>query len=188
MLTAQLQNEPCALGNTTWPRERLRLNDYMADGGKVVTYWDFIENCPVPCKLHTPSTPHSPSLHVTGMHVHAVRPWVARARTQGILLADQAERLDSMNLLRLMAPVALALLLPAIALLEPGAPGAALALAAERPGFVGLLAGNAALAYVVNFTNFQITKYTSALTLQVRCADKTLKTLPPNSKNPKRTA
>ena len=30
-----------------------------------------------------------------------------------------------MNLLRLMAPVALGLLLPAIGLLEPGAPGAA---------------------------------------------------------------
>lgn len=87
---------------------------------------------------------------------------------QGILLADQAERLDSMNLLRLMSPVALGLLLPAIALLEPSAPSQALALAAEQPGFVALLAGNAALAYIVNFTNFQITKYTSALTLQVR--------------------
>jgi hypothetical protein len=33
-------------------------------------------------------------------------------RAQGVLLADQAERLDSMNLLRLMAPIALGLLLP----------------------------------------------------------------------------
>ena len=60
------------------------------------------------------------------------------------------------------------MLYQAIALLEPTAPAAALAAAAERPGFVALLAGNAALAYVVNFTNFQITKLTSALTLQAR--------------------
>ena len=86
---------------------------------------------------------------------------------QGLLLADQAEKLDSMNLLRLMAPIALSLLLPAIWLLEPGAPSAAAALATADTGFAALLAGNAALAYVVNFTNFQITKYTSALTLQV---------------------
>ncbi len=85
-----------------------------------------------------------------------------------MLLADTAEKLDSMNLLRLMAPVALTLLLPAIALLEPGAPAAAARLATEDSTFAALLAGNAALAYVVNFTNFQITKYTSALTLQAR--------------------
>ena len=86
---------------------------------------------------------------------------------QGILLSDQSEKLDSMNLLRLMSPVALVLLLPAIALLEPGAPSVALHLLTSQPGFLLLIVGNSSLAYIVNFTNFQITKYTSALTLQV---------------------
>ena len=87
---------------------------------------------------------------------------------QGILLSDQSEKLDSMNLLRLMSPVAMFLLLPAIALLEPTAPSVALQLLATQPGFLLLIVGNSSLAYIVNFTNFQITKYTSALTLQVR--------------------
>ncbi|EIE27219.1 TPT-domain-containing protein [Coccomyxa subellipsoidea C-169] len=90
-----------------------------------------------------------------------------KAVLQGILLSDQSEKLDSMNLLRLMSPVALVLLLPAIALLEPGAPSVALHLLTSQPGFLLLIVGNSSLAYIVNFTNFQITKYTSALTLQV---------------------
>ncbi|KAK9907658.1 hypothetical protein WJX75_007760 [Coccomyxa subellipsoidea] len=90
-----------------------------------------------------------------------------KAVLQGILLADQSEKLDSMNLLRLMSPVAMVLLLPAIALLEPGAPFVALQLLTTQPGFLLLIVGNSSLAYIVNFTNFQITKYTSALTLQV---------------------
>ncbi len=88
--------------------------------------------------------------------------------TQGVLLADQSEKLDSMNLLRLMSPVAMILLLPAIAILEPSAPSVALQLLFNEPNFLVLLVGNSSLAYIVNFTNFQITKYTSALTLQVR--------------------
>ena len=58
------------------------------------------------------------------------------AAVQGILLSDQSEKLDSMNLLRLMSPVALVLLLPAIALLEPGAPSVALHLLTSQPGFL----------------------------------------------------
>ena len=87
--------------------------------------------------------------------------------TQGILLADKSEKLDSMNLLRLMAPIAATMLLPAVAYLEPMAPGMAWRLFLTRPSFAALLVGNASLAYIVNFTNFQITHYTSALTLQV---------------------
>ena len=86
---------------------------------------------------------------------------------QGILLADKSEKLDSMNLLRLMAPIAATMLLPAVAYLEPMAPGMAWHLFLTRPSFAALLVGNALLAYIVNFTNFQITHYTSALTLQV---------------------
>lgn len=86
---------------------------------------------------------------------------------QGILLADKSEKLDSINLLRLMAPIAATMLLPAVAYLEPMAPGMAWRLFWTRPSFAALLVGNASLAYIVNFTNFQITHYTSALTLQV---------------------
>jgi len=86
---------------------------------------------------------------------------------QGILLADQSEKLDSMNLLRMMSPIAAAMLLPAVALLEPTAPYVAWRLLQTQPSFAALLMGNASLAYIVNFTNFQITHYTSALTLQV---------------------
>ena len=86
---------------------------------------------------------------------------------QGILLADQSEKLDSMNLLRMMSPIAAAMLLPAVALLEPTAPYVAWHLLQTQPSFAALLVGNASLAYIVNFTNFQITQYTSALTLQV---------------------
>lgn len=38
---------------------------------------------------------------------------------QGILLTDASEKMDSMNLLRFMAPIASLALLPAVALLEP---------------------------------------------------------------------
>lgn len=86
---------------------------------------------------------------------------------QGILLADQSEKLDSMNLLRMMSPIAAAMLLPAVVLLEPTASYVAWRLLQTQPSFAALLMGNASLAYIVNFTNFQITHYTSALTLQV---------------------
>ena len=86
---------------------------------------------------------------------------------QGILLADQSEKLDSMNLLRLMSPIAVAMLLPAVALLEPTGPIVAWRLLLAQPRLAALLISNASLAYIVNFANFQITHYTSALTLQV---------------------
>jgi hypothetical protein len=40
---------------------------------------------------------------------------------QGILLLDETEKLDSMNLLMYMAPIASVALLPAVWALEPGA-------------------------------------------------------------------
>ncbi len=44
---------------------------------------------------------------------------VGRMGAQGILLTDSSEKMDSMNLLRYMAPLASLALLPAVALLEP---------------------------------------------------------------------
>jgi hypothetical protein len=72
-----------------------------------------------------------------------------------------------MDLLRYMAPVAVVLLVPATLLMEPDALGAAAALAREDPSFVWMLLLNSSLAYLVNLTNFLVTKHTSPLTLQV---------------------
>jgi hypothetical protein len=60
------------------------------------------------------------------------------------------------------------LLLPATALLEPSAFARTQELLATNSGFLGWLLFNSFMAYAVNLTNFMVTKYTSALTLQVR--------------------
>jgi hypothetical protein len=113
------------------------------------------------------SVPALPCGHCTRLLPSSVFSSQIAFTAQGILLADKSEKLDSMNLLRLMAPIAATMLLPAVAYLEPMAPGMAWRLFMTRPSFAALLVGNASLAYIVNFTNFQITHYTSALTLQV---------------------
>ncbi|PRQ17927.1 putative sugar phosphate transporter domain-containing protein [Rosa chinensis] len=71
---------------------------------------------------------------------------------QGILLTNDSEKLHSMNLLLYMAPMAACILLPE---------------GEGDPYIVFLLLGNATVAYLVNLTNFLVTKHTSALTLQV---------------------
>lgn len=86
---------------------------------------------------------------------------------QGILLSDASEKMDSMNLLRCMAPIACVCLLPAVVILEPSVISEALDKAGTKPNFVALLAFNSFLAYFTNLTNFLVTRYTSALTLQV---------------------
>lgn len=85
---------------------------------------------------------------------------------QGLLLTDPSEKMDSMNLLRFMSPISLAVLLPAVWVLEPGV---VTLLSESRHDyfFIMFLSVNAMLAYFVNLLNFLVTKYTSALTLQV---------------------
>ena len=85
---------------------------------------------------------------------------------QGILLTDPSEKLDSMNLLRYMAPIAMTVLVPATLFLEAGVFHQVFANRSDV-FFVVFLALNASLAYFVNLLNFLVTKYTSALTLQV---------------------
>ena len=75
--------------------------------------------------------------------------------------------MDSLNLLRFMAPIAAVMLLPAILILEPDAPTSAVELLCTQPAFGMVLLVNSSLAYVVNYANLHITKCTSALTLQV---------------------
>uniref|UniRef100_A0A8I6XSR3 Uncharacterized protein n=1 Tax=Hordeum vulgare subsp. vulgare TaxID=112509 RepID=A0A8I6XSR3_HORVV len=81
------------------------------------------------------------------------------------------EKLNSMDLLQYMAPVAVVLLVPATLMMEPDALGAAVELAREDPSFVWMLIGKSSLAYLLNLTNFLVTKHTSPLTLQVRPAN-----------------
>ncbi|CAM0958003.1 unnamed protein product [Alopecurus aequalis] len=115
------------------------------------------------------ATGGEPSFHLFGfiMCVGATAGRALKTVLQGILLSSEEEKLNSMDLLRYMAPVAVVLLVPATLVLEPEAFGAAATLAREDPSFVWLLLGNSSLAYLVNLTNFLVTKHTSPLTLQV---------------------
>jgi hypothetical protein len=108
---------------------------------------------------------------------------------QAMLMSDPAEKLDPMSLLLYMASISVVILVPTSLIWEPQvgvllpclasvqaashcwsvqAMQKAAELAAANPGFVWFLMGNSLLAYFVNLTNFMVTKYTSALTLQVR--------------------
>ena len=85
---------------------------------------------------------------------------------QGLMLSDSSEKMDSLSLLLYMAPIAAAALVPVTLYYEPEALASALVLG-KNGGFWLLLMFNSFLAYFVNLTNFLVTKYTSALTLQV---------------------
>lgn len=72
-----------------------------------------------------------------------------------------------MNLLMYMAPVAVIFLLPVALIMEEDVVGITISLARDDVKFLWYLLFNSALAYLVNLTNFLVTKHTSALTLQV---------------------
>ncbi|XP_051143838.1 probable sugar phosphate/phosphate translocator At3g11320 [Andrographis paniculata] len=110
-----------------------------------------------------------PSFHLFGfiMCVSATAARALKSVVQGILLSSEAEKLNSMNLLLYMAPIAVVLLLPATLYMEENVVGITMALAREDIRIIWLLLFNSALAYFVNLTNFLVTKHTSALTLQV---------------------
>ncbi|KAK2440819.1 putative sugar phosphate/phosphate translocator [Trifolium repens] len=110
-----------------------------------------------------------PSFHLFGfiMCVSATAARALKTVVQGVLLSSEAEKLNSMNLLMYMAPVAVAFLLPASIIMEEDVLGITIQLAREDSTIVWLLLFNSALAYFVNLTNFLVTKHTSALTLQV---------------------
>jgi len=66
-----------------------------------------------------------------------------------------------------MAPMAAVMLLPVSIYIEGNVAAITTKKAMEDPTVVLLLLGNATVAYLVNLTNFLVTKHTSALTLQV---------------------
>ncbi|CAM8964605.1 hypothetical protein QQ045_005541 [Rhodiola kirilowii] len=110
-----------------------------------------------------------PSFHLFGflMCVGATAARALKSVLQGILLSSEGEKLNSMNLLLYMAPIAVVLLLPATLFMENNVVGITLALARDDIRIIWLLVFNSSLAYFVNLTNFLVTKHTSALTLQV---------------------
>ncbi|CAJ1960281.1 unnamed protein product [Sphenostylis stenocarpa] len=110
-----------------------------------------------------------PSFHLFGfiMCISATAARALKTVLQGVLLSSEAEKLNSMNLLMYMAPVAVAFLLPTSIIMEEDVIGITIALAREDSSILWLLLVNSALAYCVNLTNFLVTKHTSALTLQV---------------------
>eukprot|EP00897_Mesotaenium_endlicherianum_P002196 jgi/Mesen1/2003/ME000147S01094 len=110
-----------------------------------------------------------PSFDLYGfiMCITATAARALKSVVQGILLSSEGEKLNSMNLLLYMAPIAVVILLPATLILEDNVLGLTIALAKENSNIVWLLLINSATAYFVNLTNFLVTKHTSALTLQV---------------------
>ncbi|KAE8702595.1 putative sugar phosphate/phosphate translocator [Hibiscus syriacus] len=85
----------------------------------------------------------------------------------GLQLQELSKKLNSMNLLLYMAPIAVVFLLPTSLIMEENVVGIALALARDDVKIIWYLLLNSALAYFVNLTNFLVTNHTSALTLQV---------------------
>lgn len=110
-----------------------------------------------------------PSFHLFGfiICIGATAARALKSVLQGILLSSEGEKLNSMNLLLYMAPIAVVFLLPATLMMEENVVGITLALARDDSRIIWLLLFNSALAYLVNLTNFLVTKHTSALTLQV---------------------
>ncbi|KAL9415846.1 hypothetical protein AB3S75_039109 [Citrus x aurantiifolia] len=110
-----------------------------------------------------------PSFHLFGfiMCISATAARALKTVLQGILLSSDGEKLNSMNLLMYMAPVAAIFLLPAALIMEKDVVGITIALARQDVEFLWYLMFNSSLAYFVNLTNFLVTKHTSALTLQV---------------------
>lgn len=110
-----------------------------------------------------------PLFHLFGflMCVGSTAGRALKSVVQGLLLSSESEKLHSMNLLLYMAPMAASILLPFSLYIE----GNVFAKTVEKVRVDGfmlfLLVGNATVAYLVNLTNFMVTKHTSALTLQV---------------------
>ena len=86
---------------------------------------------------------------------------------QGLLLMNDIEKLDSLNLLMYMSPVALFVLVVSANILEPDAFGVFSQNFVDSPQFFFTFTLNCVLAFSVNLTNFLVTKCTSPLTLQV---------------------
>lgn len=110
-----------------------------------------------------------PSFHLYGfiMCISATAARAFKSVLQGILLSSEGEKLNSMNLLLYMAPIAIIALLPAVFVMEPNVLETFVTLGIQHKFMWLLLLVNSVMAYSANLTNFLVTKHTSALTLQV---------------------
>ncbi|WOL04649.1 hypothetical protein Cni_G13371 [Canna indica] len=110
-----------------------------------------------------------PSFHLFGfiMCLAATAARALKTVLQGILMSSEEEKLNSMNLLLYMAPIAVVFLLPATIIMEENVVGITVTLARQDFKIIWYLLFNSSMAYFVNLTNFLVTKHTSALTLQV---------------------
>uniref|UniRef100_A0A5B7BYG0 Sugar phosphate transporter domain-containing protein n=1 Tax=Davidia involucrata TaxID=16924 RepID=A0A5B7BYG0_DAVIN len=110
-----------------------------------------------------------PSFHLFGfiMCISATAARAFKSVLQGILLSSEGEKLNSMNLLLYMSPIAVLVLLPAVFFMEPNVLNVTVTLAMNHRFMWLLLLVNSAMAYSANLSNFLVTKHTSALTLQV---------------------
>ncbi|CAL1385716.1 unnamed protein product [Linum trigynum] len=110
-----------------------------------------------------------PGFHLFGfiMCISATAARAFKSVLQGILLSSDGEKLNSMNLLLYMSPIAVFVLVPAVIVMEPDVLSYTLALGRKDKFMWLLLILNSSLAYSANLTNFLVTKHTSALTLQV---------------------
>ncbi|KAI3822172.1 hypothetical protein L1987_09756 [Smallanthus sonchifolius] len=110
-----------------------------------------------------------PLFHLFGflMCVGSTAGRALKSVVQGLLLTSDSEKLHSMNLLLYMAPMAAMILLPFSLYVEGNVLSKTVEKARSDSFMALLLIGNATVAYLVNLTNFLVTKHTSALTLQV---------------------
>lgn len=102
--------------------------------------------------------------------INPTRAFFASLRVHSILGMFRAyrEKLNSMNLLLYMSPIAVLVLLPATLLMEPNVLEVTVPLGKEHKFMWLLLLVNSVMAYAANLSNFLVTKHTSALTLQVQ--------------------
>ncbi|XP_044507000.1 UDP-URONIC ACID TRANSPORTER 1-like isoform X1 [Mangifera indica] len=110
-----------------------------------------------------------PGFHLYGfiMCISATAARAFKSVLQGILLSSEGEKLNSMNLMLYMSPIAVIVLLPTALVMEPNVLEVTLSLAKQHKFLWLLLIINSSMAYSANLLNFLVTKHTSALTLQV---------------------
>ncbi|XP_013640211.2 UDP-URONIC ACID TRANSPORTER 1-like [Brassica napus] len=110
-----------------------------------------------------------PGFHWFGfiMCISATAARAFKSVLQGILLSSEGEKLNSMNLMLYMSPIAVIALLPVTIVMEPDVMSVTLSLARQHKYMWVLLLVNSIMAYSANLLNFLVTKHTSALTLQV---------------------
>ncbi|KAE8711158.1 putative sugar phosphate/phosphate translocator [Hibiscus syriacus] len=110
-----------------------------------------------------------PGFHWFGfiMCISATAARAFKSVLQGIVLSSEGEKLNSMNLLLYMSPIAVLVLVPAALVMEPNVVEVTISLGRRHRYMWLLLLINSTLAYSANLSNFLVTKHTSALTLQV---------------------